>query len=85
MDTLFYIDIANKENFNADFHSVQFSERAEFCDRFLMKCVQSAYIQFLFNHISHTQHNNCTYVQIVDLQMGRDSNIYTYNGPKPWA
>ena len=26
----------------ADFHSVQFSERAEFCDRFLLKCVQSA-------------------------------------------
>ena len=23
----------------ADFHSVQFSERAEFCDRFLLKCV----------------------------------------------
>ena len=26
----------------ADFHSVQFSERAEFCDRFLLKRVQSA-------------------------------------------
>ena len=26
----------------------------------------------LFNHASHTQHNNCTYVQTVDLQMGRD-------------
>ena len=26
----------------ADFHSVQFSERAKFCDRFLLKCVQSA-------------------------------------------
>ena len=25
----------------ADFHSVQFIERAEFCDRFLLKCVQS--------------------------------------------
>ena len=26
----------------ADFHSVQFIERAEFCDCFLLKCVQSA-------------------------------------------
>ena len=26
----------------ADFHSVTFIERAEFCDRFLLKCVQSA-------------------------------------------
>ena len=26
----------------ADFHSMQFSERAEFRDRFLLKCVQSA-------------------------------------------
>ena len=26
----------------ADFHSVQFIERAEFCDHFLLKCVQSA-------------------------------------------
>ena len=25
----------------AHFHSVQFSERAEFCDRFLLKCVLS--------------------------------------------
>ena len=25
----------------ADFHSVQFIERAEFCDRFVLKCVQS--------------------------------------------
>ena len=33
-------------------------------------------IQFLFNHASHTQHNSCTYVQVVDLQMERDSNIY---------
>ena len=26
----------------ADFHSLQFSERTEFCDRFLLKCLQSA-------------------------------------------
>ena len=26
----------------ADFHLVQFTERAEFCYRFLLKCVQSA-------------------------------------------
>ena len=36
-------------------------------------------IQFLFNHASHTQHNSCTYVQVVDLQMERDSNIYTHS------
>ena len=29
-------------NIKADFHSVQFSERAEFCDCFLFKCVPSA-------------------------------------------
>ena len=34
---------------------------------------------FLFNHASHTQHNSCTYVQVVDLQMERDSNIYTHS------
>ena len=33
-----------------DFHSVQFIERAEFCDRFLLKCVQSA----IFNEIRST-------------------------------
>ena len=33
--------------------------------------------RILFNHASHTQHNNCTYVPIVNLQIGRNSNIYT--------
>ena len=30
------------EELKANFHSVQFSERAEFCDRFLLKCVSSS-------------------------------------------
>ena len=29
----------------------------------------------LFNHASHTQHNDCTNVQTADLQMGRVNNI----------
>ena len=31
----------------ADSHSVQFSERAEFCDRFLLKCVLSCKTNFI--------------------------------------
>ena len=31
------------ELLKADFQPVQFSKRVELCDRFLLKCVQSAY------------------------------------------
>ena len=31
----------------ADFHSVQFRERAKFCDRFLLKCVLSCRTNFI--------------------------------------
>ena len=42
-------------NIKADFHSVQFIKRAEFCDRFLLKCVQSAISNsfYLTTHISN--------------------------------
>ena len=38
----------------ADFHSVQFGERAEFCDRFLLKCVQSAISNEIRSTLQHT-------------------------------
>ena len=37
-----------------DFHSVQFSERAEFCNRFLLKCAQSATSNKIRSTLQHT-------------------------------
>ena len=35
----------------------------------------SSFFSILFNHASHTQRNDCIYVQTVDLHMGRVNNI----------
>ena len=42
-----YILNARLDVLKVDFHSVQFSERAEFCDRFLLKCVLSCRTNFI--------------------------------------
>ena len=38
----------------ADFHSVQFSERAQFCDRFPLECIQSAISNGIRSTWQHT-------------------------------
>ena len=62
-----YFEIEEFEEYSivkAIFHSVQFNESAEFCDRFLLKFVQSAisneFVLHDYTHFKRKRSQNCT-------------------------
>ena len=73
-----------KTALKADFHSVQFSERAEFCHRFLLKCVQSTISnQFVLHDNTHFKKNsalslNCTALMEITIY-ARSVNLFVIN------